>query len=75
MNYTDQSIRLLREYNFQEFLDENIKNIFVYETPEFNYHNYLCVETITTPSTSLFRRGKKGKKFPIVISGKFALQA
>lgn len=38
-----QTIEALTEQNFQEFLTENLKQIFVYETEDYEYQHYFPV--------------------------------
>jgi hypothetical protein len=35
-----KTIEKLTEQNFQEFLNENLKQIFVYETEDYEYQHY-----------------------------------
>jgi hypothetical protein len=43
------NIKHLTEQNFQEFLENNLKQMFVYETPEYEYQYYFpTIETITS---------------------------
>ena len=37
---TQIEIQSLTEFNFQEFLDRNLKEIFVLETEDYDYHYY-----------------------------------
>jgi len=62
MNYYNEVLKIptLNETTFQEFLLNNQKRIFVYETKDYDYHYYL-------PSHCMISKSSKAE-------GKFARQ-
>lgn len=53
------TIESLNQDNFQSFLSDNLSIVRVHETPEYEYHQYLCI-------------AKTSKK--VTAEGKFARQ-
>ena len=52
-------IQSLNETNFQEFLSKNLKNIFVYETKDYEYQHYFpshCVISKSSRAEGKFAR-------------------
>jgi len=52
-------IQTLNETNFQEFLSRNLKDIFVYETDDYEYQHYFpshCMISKTSRAEGKYRR-------------------
>jgi hypothetical protein len=49
-------IQSLTEENFQEFLQKNLKKIFVFETEDYEYHHYFPSHLAISGSSTVSRK-------------------